>query len=80
MSQTGLLAAAQAALQDEYLPLETKALIKELIDEIVEQAQTITTLQAEAAENVAAEFAKQRVDHYRERAIKAENKLKGITQ
>ena len=79
MSQTALLAAAETARQDDYLPPETKALIQELIDEIVEQAQTITTLQQEAAENVAAEFAKQRVDHYRARAIKAENQLKGIT-
>lgn len=75
MSRVALLTAAELAAENTLIPSGARELIKALAEEVRQQASEADRLQQELAENVAAEFAKQRVAHYQERAFKAEAQL-----
>lgn len=80
MSRVALLTAAELATTNTAIPSGARELIKALAAEVRELTQDIERRDAETAAGLAEEFTKQRVDHYRQRAIKAETKLKEITQ
>ena len=74
-----LLTVAEAEAEKIADP-NTKAIILELVSEVRSLYRDLAKRDQEAADNVAEQFTKQRVDHYRRRAIKAEERVRELEE